>query len=455
MRPRRHGRPLGRALTIRQGVGSELHVRPDPAAGTVDVGGRVELVEVRDSVPPGRSAMTLRSGATGMSSSSASGPSARAAAYWASTRPGVRVLGLEQFELGHANGASADHSRIIRLSYHRPDYVRLAKRAYATWAEVEAEAGERIVTDDRRPRPVAGRREHPAGPTTSTASTAEGVPFEQLDAAEIMRRWPQWRLDDEHHGDCGRRRVASPTRTGATPRTGGWRRTAARRCATHAGRRASATGPAARTRSTTRRHDLRAGHVVLAADAWTNELLASFERRLPLTITKEQVTYFACPRPGGVRAGPVPGLDLDGRAVLLRLPDLRRGRPEGGPGLSAGEATTARRRGPSSATRGAFARVDAFLAPICPARSGRTCTRRPACTRSPRTGTSSSTACPRPRTCSWPSAPPMPSSSPRCSAASWPSSSSTARPRRRPSIAGFRIDRPILLLDDPPTSFMV
>ena len=69
-----------------------------------------------------------------------------AAAYWASTRAGARVLGLEQFELGHANGASADHSRIIRLSYHRPDYVRLAKRAFETWGEVEAEARERIVT---------------------------------------------------------------------------------------------------------------------------------------------------------------------------------------------------------------------------------------------------------------------------------------------------------------------
>ena len=67
-----------------------------------------------------------------------------AVAYWASTRPGIRVLGLEQFALDHDNGASADHSRIIRLSYHRPDYVRFARRAYDTWAEVEAEAGERI-----------------------------------------------------------------------------------------------------------------------------------------------------------------------------------------------------------------------------------------------------------------------------------------------------------------------
>jgi predicted PhzF superfamily epimerase YddE/YHI9 len=43
----RMGDRLGRDLVIRQGVGSELLVRPDPSAGTVDVGGRVELVEVR------------------------------------------------------------------------------------------------------------------------------------------------------------------------------------------------------------------------------------------------------------------------------------------------------------------------------------------------------------------------------------------------------------------------
>jgi len=41
------GDQLARSLTIRQGVGSELLVRPDPGAGTADVGGRSELVEVR------------------------------------------------------------------------------------------------------------------------------------------------------------------------------------------------------------------------------------------------------------------------------------------------------------------------------------------------------------------------------------------------------------------------
>ncbi len=42
------GDRLGRPLTIRQGVGSELQVRPDPAAGTVDVGGRCRLESIRD-----------------------------------------------------------------------------------------------------------------------------------------------------------------------------------------------------------------------------------------------------------------------------------------------------------------------------------------------------------------------------------------------------------------------
>ncbi len=41
------GDRLGRPLTIRQGVGSELLVRPDPASGTVDVGGRCRLEQVR------------------------------------------------------------------------------------------------------------------------------------------------------------------------------------------------------------------------------------------------------------------------------------------------------------------------------------------------------------------------------------------------------------------------
>ena len=217
-----------------------------------------------------------------------------AAAYWASLRPGVRVLGLEQFELGHANGASADHSRIIRLSYHRPDYVRLAKRAYETWAAVEAEGGERIVTV------TGGLDLWPADPAIAQTDytdslTAEGVPFELLDAAEVMRRWPQWRLADDvnamwqaqggladpYRGNAAHRALATAhgaTLLGRTPVTA--IRSIGGACEVDAGGRTHT-----------------AGRVILTADAWTNELLASFDRRLPLTVTKEQVTYFAAPDP--------------------------------------------------------------------------------------------------------------------------------------------------------------
>ena len=44
------GHRLGRPLTIRQGVGSEIHVRPT-GDGWIEVGGRVELVEQRDYHP--------------------------------------------------------------------------------------------------------------------------------------------------------------------------------------------------------------------------------------------------------------------------------------------------------------------------------------------------------------------------------------------------------------------
>ena len=60
-----------------------------------------------------------------------------ATAYWLARR-GVPVVGFEQFELGHVRGASHDHSRIIRRSYHTPEYVRLTAGAYDAWREVEA-----------------------------------------------------------------------------------------------------------------------------------------------------------------------------------------------------------------------------------------------------------------------------------------------------------------------------
>ena len=63
-------------------------------------------------------------------------------------KAGHSVLGLEQFELGHERGASHDTSRILRHSYHTPEYVRLTFDAYDDWASLEADSGEDSDIED-------------------------------------------------------------------------------------------------------------------------------------------------------------------------------------------------------------------------------------------------------------------------------------------------------------------
>jgi sarcosine oxidase len=212
------------------------------------------------------------------------------AAYWLSRRAGADVLGLEQFELGHVRGESQDHSRIIRLSYHRPDYVELAKRAYLAWAQVEADAGEKLILRtgglDFGPRISAIPLQ-----AYMDSMTACGVPFEHLDPAQIMRRWPPFRVDDSIHG------IFQPE-SGIVM--------AARANAAHQ-RMAREHGATLRERAGVTdiriaggEFEVQAGDtpyrcrkLVVAAGPWSNEALSHFGVRLPLEITQEQVTYFA------------------------------------------------------------------------------------------------------------------------------------------------------------------
>jgi sarcosine oxidase len=218
-----------------------------------------------------------------------------AASYWASRRPGLRVLGLEQFELGHPYGASEDVSRIIRLSYHRRDYVRLARRAYATWAEVERDSGTQIVF--RTGGLDVGPREPAQGVAIDLgayerAMDGEGVAFERLDADEIMRRWPAWRLDERHRGlfqpDAG---IADPSRGNVAHRDLAVARGASLQGGTRVARIVEVGGELVVELESGRR--LTAGHLVIAADSWTNDLLRPLDRSLPLTTTQEQVSWFS------------------------------------------------------------------------------------------------------------------------------------------------------------------
>lgn len=213
-----------------------------------------------------------------------------AAAYWLARRAGGEVLGLEQFELGHVRGESQDHSRIIRLSYHTPEYVELAKHAYRAWAEVERDSGEQLIL---RTGGLDFARRVSAIPLTNYSGSmdAAGVPYETLDASEIMRRWPPFRLSDDIHGlyqpESG---IAMAAKANATHQ----------RMARSYGARlvervhvSDIRGDAGEIRLEVDGLTYRCRRLVIAAGAWSNQVLRSFGARLPLTVTQEQVTYFA------------------------------------------------------------------------------------------------------------------------------------------------------------------
>jgi sarcosine oxidase len=215
-----------------------------------------------------------------------------AAAYWLARRAGRDVLGLEQYELGHVRGESQDHSRIIRLSYHTPAYVELAKFAYRAWADVEREAGEPLVLR------TGGLDFGPRGSAIplsnySDSMDAAGVRYERVDAYEIMRRWPPFRLTDDIQGlyqpDSG---IAMAARGNA----------AHARLARAHGATLKDLVPVTGIRPAAGEIEIEAGgetyrcrRLIITAGAWSNHALAPFGLHLPLCVTQEQVTYFAAP----------------------------------------------------------------------------------------------------------------------------------------------------------------
>jgi sarcosine oxidase len=220
------------------------------------------------------------------------------AAYWLARR-GAKVLGLEQFSLGHARGESHDHSRIIRLSYHEPVYVRLAKEAYAAWSEVEREAGEQLVyrTGGLDLGPANG-----AIPLSGYAAAmrAEHVVFESLDAAEIRRRWPAFHIGDDVHGlfqaDGGI--VAAERATAAHQRLARARGATLYDNAPVESVRVDGAKIAVRSRG----KEFHARKLVIAAGPWSRRVLDWFDVHLPLEVTKEQAQYFLPADPGSFSA---------------------------------------------------------------------------------------------------------------------------------------------------------
>ncbi len=222
-----------------------------------------------------------------------------AALYWLSQRAGSSVLGIEQFRLGHDRGASQDHSRIIRLAQHQSEYAALAPQAYDTWHQVEEESGQQLVfktgglvieaVDERDPAKVGNRNVD----GYITTFEEHGFDYELLSPDELMNRWPQFRLKGTERAiyqkDSG---IVAAKKANATHMALARARGAAILEETPV-RAIRPNGDGVEVVTDERTYF--ADRVVVASDMWTNQVLKGTGTQIPLTVTQEQVTYYATP----------------------------------------------------------------------------------------------------------------------------------------------------------------
>ena len=103
---------------------------------------------------------------------------------------------MEQFDIPHDHGSSHGMNRVIRLAYsEHPSYVPLLRRAYELWRELEHLTEERLLII------TGGIDAGPEGCSTVKGSRLScdlhHLPHETMNAAELHRRFPGYRLADD------------------------------------------------------------------------------------------------------------------------------------------------------------------------------------------------------------------------------------------------------------------
>jgi sarcosine oxidase len=203
---------------------------------------------------------------------------------------GLDTVLLEQFELGHRRGSSHGQTRIFRLAYPQPDYVRLARRALDAWRELEDAAGEQLLVA------TGGLYAGEWAEECGQALTVCGVPREWLPAEEAGERFPGIALDgiervlyQEDGAVClADRTVAAQARLARAAGVDIREVTEVVHIAVADDRITVGTDSGS----------VSAQAAVVAAGPWAGGLLSELAVELPLRPSFAQVSYFA-PMPGG------------------------------------------------------------------------------------------------------------------------------------------------------------
>jgi len=128
------------------------------------------------------------------------------AALYQLARRGARVLGIDRFAPPHIHGSSHGETRVTRLAIGEGShYTPFARRSHEIWREMERETGDELLTQTGVliiSSDAATAHTHVEGFFDNTCAAAQqhGITHEMLDAAEIRRRYPAFKVRDDEVG---------------------------------------------------------------------------------------------------------------------------------------------------------------------------------------------------------------------------------------------------------------
>jgi sarcosine oxidase len=206
-----------------------------------------------------------------------------AATARALARRGRDVVLLERFRIGHTRGSSHGRSRIFRLSYDHPAYVRMAMESLPLWRDLEGEAGREVVV-------LTGGLDVGRTIGRNVAALEEcGVAYEMLTPEEAGQRFPYLRFPDDrvlYQADAGI--VLADRAVEAFADSA--RRHGAEVLEETPAVEVALSGPGVEVRTEDGAYRCQA--VVVTAGGWANRVLAGVGIELPLRVTRETVAYF-------------------------------------------------------------------------------------------------------------------------------------------------------------------